>query len=326
MCSAKVDWIDFVEGTRPNAFSNESQGVKFSEVILRHGSHLHFFQELALVGSKTEHTPEYGILVSLRREAAILYYHTMIDTNTAKQLLQSSDVTLLKSSLKDLRNSLDEDQSIDDMMRLQLIKLNILLYNRLLQIQTADSSTSKAELAVTYAGIAGTWNLMDDGEKCQGQLTKSFGCDPNCIEALILQSEVHSNQARYDSAIADLQKVVSILKEKKDGPKYGLVEAYLKLSAVHEMRGSFEDAIAVLKDAIKEFSPHKSEDTTQSQLIKIELYGRLGTIQDKLAMYGDAVDSLSIAVAELKKCHGDKHAKTQEMEYILEMATSAKNG
>lgn len=251
----------------------------------------------------------------------------MIDTNTAKQLLQSSDVTLLKSSLKEYRDYLSNDgHSIDGMMQLQLIKLLILLYNRLLQLQVADPTITQTELATTYAGIAYSWNLMSDGEKCHGQLKKSLGCDPNCIEALILQSELHSSQARFDCAIVDIQKVVSLLKEKNDRPKYSLIEAYLKLSAVHEMMGSFDDAVAVLKNAISEFKQHETEDTTQTQLIKIDLYGRLGTIQDKLALYSDAVDSLSIAVAELKKCYGDKHAKTQELEYILDMATAAKNG
>lgn len=251
----------------------------------------------------------------------------MIDTSTAKELLQSSDVTLLKSSLKEHRDYLaNEGHSIDGAMQLQLIKLLILLYNRLLQVQITDSATTQAELAITYAGIAYSWNLMSDGEKCNGQLKKSLGCDPNCIEALILQSELHSNQARFDCAIVEIQKVVSILKEMKDRTKYSLIEAYLKLSAVNEMMGSFDDAIDVLKVAILEFNQHETEDTTQTQLIKIELYGRLGTIQDKLALYSDAVDSLSIAVDELKKCYGDKHAKTQELEYILDMAITAKNG
>jgi tetratricopeptide (TPR) repeat protein len=251
----------------------------------------------------------------------------MIDTSTAKQLLQSSDVTLLKSSLKEHRDYLiNEGHSIDGMMQLQLIKLLILLYNRLLQVHMADPTTTQAELATTYAGIAYSWNLMSDGEKCDGQLKKALGCDPNCIEALMVQSEVHSNQARFDRAIADLEKVVSILKERNDRPKNSLIEVYLKVSAVHEMKGSFDDAIDVLKVAIIDFNKVESEDTTQTQLIKIELYGRLGTIQDKLALYNDAVDSLSIAVDELKKCYGDKHAKTQELEYILDMANTAKKG
>jgi hypothetical protein len=251
----------------------------------------------------------------------------MIDTNTAKQLLQSSDATILKSSVKEHRDYLaNEGHSIDGMMQLQLIKLLILLYNRLLQLEIADPSTTQAELATTYAGIAYSWNLMSDGEKCNGQLKKSLGCDPNCIEALLLQSELHSSQARFDCAIVDIQKVISILKDTNDRPKYSLIEAYLKLSAVHEMMGSFDSAIDVLKNAILEFSQYETEDTRQTQLIKIDLYGRLGTIQDKLALYSDAVESLSIAVDELKKCYGDKHAKTQELEYILDMANTAKNG
>ena len=251
----------------------------------------------------------------------------MIDTNAAKELLQSSDVALLKASVKEQRDYLaNEGHSLDGMIQLQLMKLLVLLYNRLLQLQNADPSTSKKELAVTFAGIAYSWNLMSDGEKCNGQLKKSLEYDPNCIEALILQSEVNSSQARFSSAIVDMQKVVSILKETNDRPKYSLIEAYLKLSAVHEMMGSFDDAIVVLKDAILEFKQHETEDTKQTQLIKIDLYGRLGTIQDKLAFYSDAADSLSIAVDELKKCYGDKHAKTQELEYILDMAKTAKNG
>jgi tetratricopeptide (TPR) repeat protein len=251
----------------------------------------------------------------------------MIDTNTAKQLLQSSDVELLKSSIKEYRDYLaNEGHSIDGAMTMQLIKLQVLLHNRVLQLQTADPLTTQIELATTYAGIAHSWNMMGDGEKCQGQLKKSLGCDPNCIEALILQSELHSSQARFTDAVGDIQKVVAILKVSNDHPKYSLIEAYIKLSAIYEMMGSFDDAIAILKDAIIDFNTHETEDTTQTQLIKIELYGRLGTIQDKLALYSDAVDALSIAVAELKKCYGDKHTKTQEFEYILDMATSAKNG
>ena len=251
----------------------------------------------------------------------------MIDTSTAKELLQSSDVALLKSSIKEYRDYLsNEGHSIDGMMTLQLIKLLILLHNRVLQLQMSNPSITQTELATTYAGVAHSWNLMSDGEKCQGQLKKALGCDPNCIDALILQSDLHSNQARFEDAIVDMKKVVSILKDSSDRPKYSLIEAYLKMSAVYEMQGSFDDAIEVLKDAILDFNKHEVEDTTQTQMIKIELYGRLGTIQDKLAMYSDAVDSLSIAVAELKKCYGDKHTKTQEYEYILDMATSAKNG
>jgi tetratricopeptide (TPR) repeat protein len=255
----------------------------------------------------------------------------MIDTATAKQLLQSSDVVELKSSIKSSRDYLaNEANSIDGLMQLQLIKLQVLLYNRLLQLQTADQSTSQADIATTYAGIAYCWNLMSDGEKCQGQLKKSLCCDRNCIEALLLQSELHSGQARFESAIEEIQKVIAIMKEKKDPPKYGLVEALLKMSSIREMMGNFDDAVMVLKDAIAEFKSGDTDtgndDTKEIRLIKIELYGRLGTIQDKLALYSDAIESLTVAVAELRKCHGDKHPKTQELAYILDMAISAKNG
>jgi tetratricopeptide (TPR) repeat protein len=253
----------------------------------------------------------------------------MIDTAAAKQLLQSSDIQLLKSSLTEYRDYMKkEGYNIDGAMQMQLIKLLILLYNRLLQVQSNDPSITQADIATTYAGIAYSWNLMSDGERCQGQIKKALDCDPNCIDALTLQSELHSGQARFGSAIVDMQKVITILKDTPDAPKYALVEAYLKLSAIHEMMGSFDASITVLKDAISEFTSRNSndDDTKQIQLIKIELYGRLGTIQEKIASYHDAVDALSIAVSELTKCYGPEHAKTQEMEYILDMAISAKKG
>jgi tetratricopeptide (TPR) repeat protein len=252
----------------------------------------------------------------------------MIDTGAAKQLLQSSDIHELKSSVNEYRDYIkNEGHNIEGAMHIQLIKLLILLHNRLLQLQSNDPSVTKVDIAITYAGMASSWHMMSDGEKCQGQLRKALECDPNCIEALTLQCELFSAQARFDSAIVDIQKVINILKDKPDAPKYALVEANLKLSAVHEMMGNFDAAIAILKDAIAEFkSQSNDDDTKQIQSIKIELYGRLGTIQEKVASYAEAVDALTIAVLELKKCYGPTHPKTQEMEFILDMAISATKG
>jgi tetratricopeptide (TPR) repeat protein len=251
----------------------------------------------------------------------------MIDTATAKQLLQSSDVPLLRSSVKEYRDYLaNEGGSIDGSLHLQLLKLLILLQSRILQLQTADSSTDKSDIASSYAGMAHFWLLMSDGEKCQGQLNKAFGCDADCLEALTLQSELSCSQARFDKAIENTNRVISILKNKGESTKGQQAEAYVKLSIIYEMMGNFEEAVAVLKTAIDECQGDITSEETQEQNLRIELYGRLGTIQEKLAHYDDAVKSLTVAVSALNKCYGPTHTKTQEMEYLLEMACSATKG
>jgi tetratricopeptide (TPR) repeat protein len=250
----------------------------------------------------------------------------MIDTASAKELLQSKDVLKLQSVVKEHQDYLaGVGPNIDGTLHLQILKLLILLQNRILQLQTADSTFDKSEIAVTYAGMAHFWNLMYDGEKCQGQLNKAFSYDSDCVEALTLQSELHCNCNRFNEAIDDMKRIISILRTRKSS-RSQLVQATVKLSTIYEMIGNFDDAIAVLKSFIDEIKIDINSNDKDEQRLIIEVYGRVGILQEKMALNGDAVKSLSVAVSALNSCYGSLHSKTQEMEYLLEMACSAQAG
>jgi tetratricopeptide (TPR) repeat protein len=250
----------------------------------------------------------------------------MIDTASAKELLQSTDVEKLQLVVKEHQDYLaGVGSNMDGALHLQILKLLILLQNRILQLQTADSSFDRSEIAVTYAGMAHFWNLMYDGEKCQGQLKKAFSYDIDCVEALTLQSELHSNCNRFIEATADIRRIISILKARK-APRDQLAQANVKLSTVYEMMGNFDDAISVLKVFIEENKMDINSTDKDEQRLIIEVYGRVGILQEKTDLNGDAVKSLSVAVSALNSCYGSLHSKTQEMEYLLEMACSAQAG
>ena len=250
----------------------------------------------------------------------------MIDTASAKELLQSSDIPKLKVFVKEHQDYLaGVGSSIDGAVHLQILKLLILLQNRILQLQVADASCDKPEIATTYAGMAHFWNLMYDGEKCQGQLLKAFSYDKDCVEALTLQSELHCSCNRFSQAIDDVQRIVSILKA-RNASKSHLAQATVKLSTIYEMMGNFDDAIAVLKTFIDEIKIDINSKDAEEQRLIIDVYGRVGILQEKMALNGDAVKSLSVAVSALNSCYGSLHSKTQEMEYLLEMACTAQAG
>lgn len=247
----------------------------------------------------------------------------MIDTATAKQLLQSTDIVELEAAVvkyKEYCNGDNEEINNNVSLQFQLLKLLLLLQNRILQLQT-NAKAPASEQSGTYCGMAQCWMQMGDLEKCQGQVNKSLDLDGDNVQALLLQGEVQAAQAKYENAVASTQKAIRLLTAKKMQHVELLATAYSKLAAIYEMMGDFTDAVAVLQTSIKECD---SDPLCRDATVTATLHGHLGTIQEKLGHYRDAVSSLTTAVQAYHVCLGAQHPKTQEMEFLLEMASSVK--
>lgn len=261
----------------------------------------------------------------------------MIDTATAKQLLQSKDIAEIQAVVTEYEDHEDPDAST----QYQIIKLLLLLQNRILQLQTA-SQASNLEQSDTFRGMAQCWMQMGDMEKCQGQLNKSLALDCQNVDALLLQGEVYSAQARYDQSIEQTEKAIALLQQQQQAndvsnslSRLELALAYSKLASTFEMVGDFEQAVAILKKSITEcIDTQKPDSNIQASvdeqmnrtMITATLQGHLGTIQEKMGRYGDAIQALTLSVEAHRLGFGKEHSKTLEMEYLLEMATSTNMG
>jgi tetratricopeptide (TPR) repeat protein len=245
----------------------------------------------------------------------------MIDTATAKQLLQSKDVAEIQAVVTEYKDHENPDISV----QYQILKLLLLLQNRILQLQQ-ESSAPSSEQSATYSGMAKCWMQMGDLEKCQGQLNKALAQDETNVHALLLQGEVQSGQAKYEKAIEYTQKGIDVLlsKPKDDSVIHELAVAYSKLASIYEMMGDFDQAVATLQISVQACTNDAAvpSDERMRHIVQGTVWGHLGTIQEKLGHYAEAVKSLQTAVPAYQAWYGKKHSKTLEMEFLLEMATS----
>jgi tetratricopeptide (TPR) repeat protein len=250
----------------------------------------------------------------------------MIDTATAKQLLQSSDIAEIEAVVTEYKDHENPDVSV----QYQILKLLLLLQNRILQLQQQTNGDDTAAQSGTYSGMAKCWMQMGDLEKCQGQLSKALSLDAKNVHALILQGEVQSAQAKYEKAIEYTQSALDILDGQLAAKRTGavvldLANAYSKMALIYEMMGDFEKAMSVLQKAVTACAWKDIADNSlplQQHMVLATVYGHLGTIQEKLGKYGEAITSLQTAVPAYKEWYGPAHAKTMEMEFLLEMATT----
>lgn len=250
----------------------------------------------------------------------------MIDTATAKQLLQSNDVAEIQAVVTEYKDFQAPDVSV----QFQVCKLLLLLQNRILQLQTTSAAPA-AEQSTTYVGMAECWLSMGDLEKCQGQVGRALALDAENADAMLLLGEVQSAQAKYEAAIEHTERAVAVLSQKQKLPELGA--AYSKLAAIYEMMGEFDQAVTVLQKAVGECCNNNSSDNNNNDndgdataaaatLTSALLHGYLGTIQEKLGLYQEAVTSLTVAAAKYRESHGADHPKTQEVEFLLEMAST----
>jgi tetratricopeptide (TPR) repeat protein len=205
----------------------------------------------------------------------------------------------------------------------QVFKLLILLYSRILQLQQPIASTfTDSDRAETHLAIASAWNGMGDVAKAKGQLKKSIELNGSDWKAYELLGEVEETSSNHEVAIENFEKAIELLQSQDlvASPTIGIAFAacYSKLARIHERRGEFQQAVNTLQKSI-ELLPAGIDPAASAML-----HGHVGEIWHEIGEYDKAVQPLTTAVELYKNSdrYGANHSRTQEIEYLMEMATS----
>lgn len=249
----------------------------------------------------------------------------MLDTAQVKALLTSDDISSIRKGLDDVANAAENSFSESSAeVQEQLLKLQVMLQSRILSVQQT-SNAPVSDLVMTYRGLATLWIRSGDSEKALGQLTKARSLDPNGgndPETLQLMTRAYLNLSKYEQAIETQEKVIALWQESKDdsdGDNLAsrIASAYVQLASVYEAKGEFEQAISLLEKAAE-------NDRTRgmSDIVQAELYGKWGIICEKIGREEQAVICLTKAHELYVKTKGASYYKTEEIAYLLDMASS----
>ena len=239
-----------------------------------------------------------------------------MDTATAKALLQSTDIAKLQSSAEEVAGYETDDRG----QEAQFLKLQLLLWNRVLQLQKA-AGASAPEQAAALASIGTVWMKMGDNDRAIGQLQKSLELQPtgpSAVKSEQLLGQVYINSSEYDQAAEHFQRAIAELVS-SGAPQDELALAYGQLASVFEAKSDFSDAVEWLEKACDACEKIPSADAKSSALAVIQ--AQRGTLHEKLGEYSKAVDSLTVALAALEETRGKDHSRTKEIAYLLEMAS-----
>lgn len=231
----------------------------------------------------------------------------MIDTAGAKELLTSNDVAKLQKHAEEYSleyNEMEESASQDTLT--QVLKLLLLIYNRILQLQTANgaSDVEKAE-TLTHSGTV--WNWMGQYDRALEQLTKALSMSPGNSNTLQAIAKSYTHKSMYAEAIEAQEKVIDMASGDDKAVAYG------RMAAIYESKADFVEEAAALRMACDTLVDTTSETAAG-------LYKQLGTTEEKLGNYDAAVIQLSKCLAILRTMYGKDDERIQNVEYLIEMA------
>ena len=234
-----------------------------------------------------------------------------ISTEQIKALLQSSDIAAIRSALDEIALS-ENEYGESAAQQEQLLKLQIMLQSRILSIQQSQG-VEESELCATYRRVASLWMRAGEIERSVGQLEKALALNNEDTEALQLTARAMLNLAKYTEAVHTQEKAIELI-EQKNNSSDSIVSAHYQLASIYEAMGEFRRAIELLRKLTGRDNVAES--------IQAEIYSKLGVICEKLGEDQQAVDSLSKAHELYVRTIGQSHSKTQEVAYLLEMASS----
>lgn len=237
----------------------------------------------------------------------------MIDTATIKSLLTSDDVSAIKKGLAELTTREMQEIYKEAMMeeKHKWLQIQVMLYSRVLAIQQQNQASTK-DISKSYQRIAELWNRLGEADKAVAQLHKALALEPENIPSLQLLAATHVSLSEYVHAI-DVQKKALELMATQSVAKGEVLLGKSQLATIYEAKGDFNDAIALLQEC---------EAICPKETYLAEIYSRKGQIQQKLGMDADAISTLTKAKTIFERTKGAEHKKTQEVAYLLEMATS----
>jgi tetratricopeptide (TPR) repeat protein len=240
-----------------------------------------------------------------------------MDTATAKQLLQSTDIEKLRESAESFVHYNSDSSAQEE----QILKLQVLLWSRILQLQKLENKSS-TEHAETLTAMGTVWMRMGENDRATGQLQKALELQPvGMAAARIYQllGEVQVNASQYQQAAEYHQKAIAELIESDTASQVDLCLAYGQLAGVFEAQSEFSTALEWLEKA--QTVCEKIENEKEKQEVLGIVLSQRGTLQEKLGQYQEAVGSLTIAHGALVQTRGKDHPQTKEIEYLLGMAS-----
>lgn len=239
-----------------------------------------------------------------------------MDSAKVKELLQSTDISLLKDTLRVYQDVNPEE---DARQQEQLLKLQILLWSRILHLQQNDPNCNPLDIVESYHHLSRCWMSMGDTTKAIGQLRHALAVQADNCQTLQLLSDAHLSSADYESAIDWQEKAINGMQERrKDGAS--VCFAYGNLGAIFEAKGDFEQAIAVLQKG-QSFLPSDNNVALPTGEAA-DLAVRLGMLLEKMGQYTKAVQELTVAHKMLVHLKGEGDAQAEEVAYLLDMASN----
>lgn len=240
-----------------------------------------------------------------------------MDTATAKALLQSTDIVKLQEAAEQVAGQRTDDHG----QEVQLLKLQLLLWNRILQLQKA-SNASDADQAVTFQSSGSVWMRMGDNDRAIGQLKKALELQPTgpaAVKVEQLLGQVYINSSEYEQAAEHYQKAIAELVEQDGAQQDELALAYGQLAAVYEAQSDFPTAQDWLAKAVE--ACERIDDAASKSSAVATIQSQRGTLHEKLGEYNKAVEALGVAVKALEESRGKDDSRTKEIAYLLEIAT-----
>jgi tetratricopeptide (TPR) repeat protein len=232
-----------------------------------------------------------------------------MDPNDIKELLTTGDVAKLEETVR----SFDNHETATEEEERQLIKLRILIWNRICGLQQAAGK----DTSHTFRNIGKCWMDMGEIERAVGQLKKAIEAKPGDAVCLELLGEAYAETADYQSALDYLNKAVMIREQKADDKK-SLALCYGKLANTCNMKCDFVDAVQFYEKAESTMKDAGLAGCTEAAT----LAGDLGRLLEKTGEYEKAVEVFTRAHKALCALKGEADPQTEEIEYLLEMASN----
>lgn len=236
-----------------------------------------------------------------------------VDAAAIRALIQSDNLQQLQESVAhfDVTFQQFEDTS---QQHGQYCKLLLLLYNRILQLQS-----SSEEKIRTIHRISKLWNDIGEYQKSIAQLQKALDLATNdfpaeVVPTLQLIGDNYMDLSDYPASISSHQRAIDEISSRNESHGSGMALAHARLAAVCEASGDFERAERELQSAIGFLV---SDDPP----ISASVYGQLGTLQYKMGTYSIAADSLQKSCDFYEAFEPDSR-RAQDIKYLLQMAST----
>jgi tetratricopeptide (TPR) repeat protein len=235
-----------------------------------------------------------------------------VDPVALKELLTSDNVTVLEETVRSyeditiLENPEEEEK---------LLKVRIMIWSRITALQKASGDSQIDSLQQ----IGNLWRTMGYSTKALGQLKLAEKLDAENAVTLGFMAEAYAEDSKYDLSVQYHEKCIGIW-EKSADKKQDTAVAYRKLANTYWLKGDSQQSLEVLKkaDGIVQDAGLGGTDTDAVIL------GQMGQLLERSGDYEEAVNVLTRAHKVLILTRGATNTKTEEIGFLLEMASNLK--